>query len=205
MGGIGSGRREYGRKGTVDECLRIDTNWMQRQGHLRAGASGTLTWSRGERVTGKIQWRAESDRLMLNFRHRWRDGEWEDTEQPLPLEWTLCRFGGKRPWFRCPGIVNGHRCGRRVLKVYAGGRYFLCRHCYSLAHRCQSESELDRLLRRTDKAFEALGERWHLDEPPPPKPKGMHWRTYRRRAEAIENRQQQMEQAFVARFGYSMF
>jgi hypothetical protein len=205
MGGIGSGRREYGRKRTVDECLAIDLHWMRRQRLLRPGFSGKLTWTNGGRPRGDIRFAAEGDRLLLRFRHRVSGDEWQDTEQPLPIEWTPCRLGGERPWFRCPGVVNGRHCWRRVSKVYAGGRYFLCRHCYGLVYRVQSESELDRHLRRIDKAFEALGGCYCLDEPPPPKPKGMHWRTYRRRAEAIEQRQDEMERAFVARFGFSMF
>jgi hypothetical protein len=32
-----------------------------------------------------------------------------------------CRFGGVRPYFVCPGIVNGIACGRRVLKLYGCG------------------------------------------------------------------------------------
>jgi hypothetical protein len=62
-----------------------------------------------------------------------------------------CRFGGTRPYFICPGIVNGIACGRRVAKLHGPGRYFLCRHCYRLAHASQSEDRWDRLLRRANK------------------------------------------------------
>lgn len=201
MGGIGSGRRGYGRKGTVDECLAIDVNWMRRQGLLRPGAAGKLTWTRGGRPSGDIQYTTESERLLLRFRHRSRGGEWEDTEQPLPLEWSPCRFGGVRPWFRCPGVVNGKRCRRRVLKVYSGGRYFLCRGCYSLAYHCQSEGKLDRLFRRADKLRRAMGSNYCLDEPPPFRPRGMHQRSYRRRLEAIERADRLLAMAVEARFG----
>lgn len=204
MGGSNSGRREYGRKGCVEDCLTIDIGWMRRRGLLWPGASGMLNWTnRGEPI-GDIRYRTEREGLVLNFRYRWRGGEWETVQQPLPIEWTPCRFGGKRPWFRCPGVIIGKRCGRRVLMVHAGGKFFLCRHCYGLAHRCQSESQLDRLLRRADKTREALGGSYHLDEPPPPKPKGMHWRTYRWREEAIERADEDIERAFQSRFGYSM-
>ena len=62
-----------------------------------------------------------------------------------------CRFGGSRPYFICPGVVNGTSCGRRVTKLYSGGRYFLCRHCYGLAYASQREDEMDRALRRANK------------------------------------------------------
>ena len=37
-------------------------------------------------------------------------------EQPTQIVWMPCRFGGARPYFVCPGIVNGIACGRRVAK-----------------------------------------------------------------------------------------
>jgi hypothetical protein len=35
--------------------------------------------------------------------------------------------------------MSGVACGKRVAKLYALGRYFLCRHCYRLAYDSQSE------------------------------------------------------------------
>jgi hypothetical protein len=55
-----------------------------------------------------------------------------------------CRFGRTRPYFICPGVVNGIACGRRVAKLHGPGRYFLCRYCYRLAHTSQSEAAWDR-------------------------------------------------------------
>jgi len=61
-----------------------------------------------------------------------------------------CRFGGARPYFVCPGVVNGITCGRRVAKLYGAGTYFLCRHCYRLAYASQREDRYDRALRRAN-------------------------------------------------------
>ena len=33
-----------------------------------------------------------------------------------------CRFGGTRPYFICPGVVNGIPCGRRVVKLHGPER-----------------------------------------------------------------------------------
>jgi hypothetical protein len=46
----------------------------------------------------------------------------------------------RRPYFVCPGVVNGTACGRRVAKLYGPGRYFVCRHCYRLAY-CHAERD----------------------------------------------------------------
>src|SRR6266581_6623083 len=35
-----------------------------------------------------------------------------EVAQAITLLWTPCRYGGRRPWFRCPGITRP--CGRRV-------------------------------------------------------------------------------------------
>src|SRR5471030_196284 len=86
----------------------------------------------------------------------------------------------RRPYFVCPGVVNGVACGRRVAKLYGPGRYFLCRHCYRLAHASQSEGALDRVLRRANKIRQRLGGDPGMVAPFPPKPKGIWWRTYER-------------------------
>jgi hypothetical protein len=91
-----------------------------------------------------------------------------------------CRFGGTRPYFICPGVVNGQACGRRVAKLYRPGRYFLCRHCYRLAHASQNEAALDRALRRANKIRKRLGGEPGDCHPFPERPKGMWRRTYQR-------------------------
>jgi predicted ATPase len=47
----------------------------------------------------------------------------ERTEQRVPIIWTNCHFGGRRPWFTYCARVNGRYCGRRVAVLYAAG-YF---------------------------------------------------------------------------------
>ena len=98
-----------------------------------------------------INLRTEADRLSLSYRMRIGGGEWEDVEETINIVRVSCRFGGTRPYFLCPGVVNGVPCGRRVAKLHGPGRYFLCRHCYRLTFASQSEGRWDRALSRSNK------------------------------------------------------
>ena len=97
-----------------------------------------------------------------------------------------CNYGGRRPWFQCPGMVNGTRCGRRVAKLYQRGRYFRCRTCQKLAYSTQRETGTERLRERACRIRKRLGGPQNIFAPFPPKPKGMHWKTYIRLEEKAE-------------------
>jgi hypothetical protein len=77
-----------------------------------------------------------------------------------------------KPYFVCSGVVNGTACGRRVTKLHGPGRYFLCRHCYRLAHASQSEDAQRRSMRRVSKIMQRLGGNAGTASSLPPKPKG---------------------------------
>lgn len=178
MGGLGSGRPSgFGRE-TVESCRSIDVNRLHRAGYLVPGWWGDWEWKRdGERVAW-ISMRAEENRLVLSYNYRRNDEEWQSVEQPVPTIQVPCRFGGTRPYFICPGVVNGVTCGRRVVKLYGPGRYFLCRHCYGLAYASQSEGAWDRPLRRANTIRMRLGGDPGMAAPFPERPKGMWRRTY---------------------------
>lgn len=177
MGGYGSGRRWLVRtKGTVEGLKSLDINWLNRNGLLQQGAIRSVSWSRNGKPSGDIVLHAQSDRIVLTYRYRRQDGDWQDVEEPITLTWTSCNFGGFRPWFVCPGLS----CGRRVGKLYAAGRYFLCRHCHDLAYECQRENRMDRMLRKAQDIRARLGGSRSIYELFPFKPKGMHWKTYHR-------------------------
>lgn len=101
-------------------------------------------------------------------------------KESVPLTWTACNFGGMRPWFLCPGVVNNVACGRRVAVLYGLGKYFLCRHCYDLTYESQRESEMYRALRKAQAIREKLGGSANMTMPFPERPKGMHHKTYER-------------------------
>ena len=140
-----------------------------------------MRWSRADRETGSIGGVVEGtqtpERVILTYRHRrGPGGEWEDVREPVPLSWTACNFGGKRPWFICPEAG----CGRRVAVLYGPGRYFLYRHCYDLSYQSQRENEIYRALHRAQDIRRRLGGSANMMEPFPGKLKGMHRRTYER-------------------------
>jgi hypothetical protein len=55
-----------------------------------------------------------------------------------------------------------------------------CRHCRQLAYESQQDSGWHRSLRQARTRRLRLGGSANLAEPLPGKPKGMHWRTYKR-------------------------
>src|SRR5262249_46218317 len=108
-------------------------------------------------------------------------------EQPVPVVWNACRFGGARPYFVCPGVVNGVACGLRVTKLCLAGTYFLCRCCYGLAYASQREDRYGRALRRASKIRMRLGGEADIVSAFPARPKGMHRQTYERLQSAALN------------------
>ncbi len=180
MGGFGSGRPSGGGRDKVEACRSIDVNRFHREGCLRGGWMGGWQWTRDGEKVASINLRSEHDRLHLTYRVRLNGGEWENVAETVGIIRAPCRYGGSRPYFVCPGVVNGIVCSRRVAKLYGPGRYFLCRHCYRLVHASQSEGGLDRALRRANTIRQRLGGDPGMAAPFPPRPKGMRRRTYER-------------------------
>ena len=140
MGGFGSGRPSGSGRNTVEACRSIDVNRLHREGCLRAGWYGRLAMEARRRERRLDQSARRDDRLHLSYRVRIGGGEWEDVAETVRIVRVPCRLGGARPYFICPGVVNGIACGRRVAKLHGPGRYFLCRHCYRLATRARARA-----------------------------------------------------------------
>lgn len=197
MGGFGSGRPSGSGREKVEHARLIDVNRLHREGCLRAGWMGGWQWTRDAETVASINLRAEEDRLHLTYRVRVGGGEWEDVAETVRIVRVACRFGGSRPYFICPGVVNGVACGRRVAKLHGPGRYFLCRHCYRLAHASQGEGAWDRTLRRAGKIRQRLGGDPGMAAPFPSKPKGMWQRTYHRLRDRVFEDEMQADEAFA--------
>ncbi len=135
MGGLGSGGGyRWNKKDTVEEHKRFDVRYLHKHGLLTPGYH-SIGWSCGGESSGSIRFQVEDYGITLIYRYRRGGQEWEDVRQRVTVEWTPCNFGGWRPWFICGN------CGRRVAVIYAGGKYFACRHCYDLTYRSCQESD----------------------------------------------------------------
>jgi hypothetical protein len=171
---------------TTEGCMSIDVRSWHREGLLRAGHGflHSLTWM--WEPTDGIAVLAKGDAVALMFRSRsWRDEYGPIITQRIPIAWTPCTLGGRRPWFRCEAYSNGKYCGRRVALLYSAGGAFACRHCYGLAYDCQAETPRQRWIRRGRKIRMRLGAGYSYAEPFPQKPRGMHWKTYRQLRAAV--------------------
>jgi hypothetical protein len=196
MGGYGSGRwYRWDSKTTTESLHRIDIRWLKKQGYLRPGAAGSLSWSSRGEQTGSIGYRMGIDRMVLNYYHRPHGGEWEDVEQAISFDRTPCNYGGFRTWFLCP------RCWQRVAVLYGAGKYFLCRHCYGLTYTSRQESRADRLMRKARKIRARLGVGDALSERILFKPKNMHQKTFDRLREEAEQAEHLGWIAVDQRFG----
>lgn len=190
MGGSGSGNwyRYSTKHDTTIGKLPLDVRRLHREGLLKPSSAFTSRWyrrdepERGSTISGLVL----ATQVILIYRHRNRDGEWEDVSEPVRLEWTPCHFGGQRPWWTCPGVVRGVPCRRRVAVLYSAGKWFLCRHCYGLVYASQNEGLADRTLRKAQNIRERLGGSGSMMDLFPEKPKGMHWKTYLRWVEKGE-------------------
>lgn len=184
MGGPGSGNwYRFNKKDTVEECREIDIGRWHRQGLFGPEPRYSCwTWSRnGKEIASISAWTSHSE-ATLSYSY-WRGTNEESkqgVEYTIPLSWTECNFGGKRPWFICPGIVNGRVCHRRVAKLYLRWGYFLCRHCHDLTYETRQVGRKYSALRKCQNIRQRLGGSPNMTEPFPPPPKGMHFRTYLR-------------------------
>src|SRR3569623_1860609 len=138
---------------------------------------------------GRPGWRRkceQSQALDIRQLHRRKllyPGAW------FSWKWTN-NYGEVRAWFRCP------QCWRRCAVVYfgaPGGRY-ACRKCLRLAYMSEAEGAMDRLWRKQRKLERPLGDEYE-------KPKGMHWRTYERLTERINDIEQEKDSLFVVYAG----
>jgi len=176
MGGRGSGSWSRFGKQTTDSVKKIDIRFLKKQGWLRAGIQGRLSWSCGDKASGSVNYRVEPLKFVLYYKYRTPEADWIDFSETIRLSSTACNYGGHRYWFHCP------RCDKRVGILYGADVRFLCRHCYDLNYASQNEDKFTRLMRKAHKVRDKLSIQAPADSDPSLllKPKGMHWDTFER-------------------------
>ncbi len=146
MGGFGSGKR-WTKKRTVESCYGIDVATLKCWGELVPGVTeraGCFQWTRGlfDSTTASVVYVLTVGETRGTLRLAYRYGfAKEDVSHTVRLVTTRCHLGGVRWWLVCPLSWFGVACGRRVRKLYLGGKYFGCRHCYRLTYRSRQESD----------------------------------------------------------------
>jgi hypothetical protein len=219
MGGFGSGRYDYADTPTVEECRHLDVDRIK-EFTERPGSPGSVYWGGQEdpaatiAVVGEDPQEIAGDRRATTLRLTYTlapDSE-DPTEcdYPVPLDYTECNFGGVRPWFRCPGVVEGDPCGRRCRKLYLPRRswaeYFLCRECYDLGYTSSRTSgdemkQAELRYRRAFKKADAENRRPHPENMPytPERPKGMHQDTFEDLTDDVQAARREWERAMKQR------
>lgn len=80
-----------------------------------------------------------------------------------------------------------------------GGAYFRCRQCYQATYPSQYETIRVKGLSRAERVREKLGAEPGFMNIFPDKPKGMHWKTYRRLERQDWQASEAIERAMYAR------
>jgi hypothetical protein len=184
---------------TIEGTGAIDVMRLERCGYLAGPQLGSLQWISRNGFTASVLVVGGRETVRLNYKVRSSAEDWQPVSQRIPIRWTPCRFGGERPWFICDVSSNGVYCGRRVAKLYSGGRLFACRHCYRLGYAVQRGGPLDRAHLHLARLHRKLAVNYDgPDGPPPPKPKWMRWKTYSQIVQQIESAQEQLDVVFMA-------
>lgn len=125
----------------------------------------------------------------------------ERIREQVVLDYLPNHYGGARLFFLCPG------CGRRVRFLYLRWGRFRCRHCGRLNYRSQQQNRDE--LEPYHKAVKLLRGKFKVSEEQipvpmdlpgflPPRPKGMHWSTYRRLLLELDHRKDEYYSRFMA-------
>ena len=169
-----------------------------RAGYLADSSIGMWQWTYRDDTTATVAIFGRRDEVTLEYRFRSGGGDWNPVKQRVPIRWTVCRFGGERPWFICDVRANGIYCGRPVTKLYGAGRLFACRHCYRLGFSVQRGGPMDAAHHRLRRLHRKLGADY--DGPvgmPPPKPKWMRWQTYSELALQVRAGEEHLDHVFT--------
>jgi hypothetical protein len=181
MGGWGSGRRRSITVAAVEDVPALDVRPFGRNlkpGERRAAA---CTLPDGTRISALVIWEGAI------FRYCRTESGGAPITYPILIDRNASRVGACRLYWRCPAIVEGIRCQRRVTKLYFSQGYFLCRRCARLSYTSQHQTALKRAMTRSQRLRAKLGAVTLGPQfSQPPRPKRMWTRTYQRTLNQVD-------------------
>jgi len=151
----------------------VDIRRLARDGLLTPGNSFSWEWTRDSKLLSTIGLVTGDGFILFGYQHQRYGEDWTPVSQQVYTVATPCHYGGVRHWFICPW------CGKRVALLYVGHK-LACRRCKGMAYRVQRENEHDRRYRRINALRLRLGWVPGIAFGIGGKPKGMHWKTFRR-------------------------
>jgi len=155
----------------TDSFHKLDLTDFKRD-QFTSGHTGIITWSRCGNKTGRIGFHLCNDWLRLNYSVT-LEGERQQISETFPFTFTEQPFGGQRRWLVCLSCRS--RC-----RVLYGGAYFRCRQCHGAVYESQYDPFPQLPWSRCNQVRNRLGSHSGLGYDFPPRPKGMHWKTYYR-------------------------
>jgi hypothetical protein len=174
MGGLNSGRPRT--RLLVEDCLPLDVAFLGKLNCFQGFARRHLSWV----FNGEVSARAtievtlvgeERPRAVLRM-----DGL---ATQTILLVSTRPNLGGERWWFVCP--TTSRSC--RTLYLTPSGDRFVSRQAANIAYRSSRLGPSDRIRWRAQQARDSLpGAEFQRY---PPRPKGMHRKTYDKRVRRL--------------------
>ena len=182
----GAGRPAY--RPTAESYRRLDIRKMLKAGCIKSNNRFGWQWSddAGKQVAS-VMCRVDDEAHVLTVTYSWknlRDTKWQPVDKQICLTSTLCNYGGKRWWFKCPC------CPRRAAVLYIMGGWLRCAKCGRLSYASQRGNVTDRAWIRQRKLESKLRDYGQ-------KPKRMRWGTFTCLREKISECERLKNNAFI--------
>lgn len=182
----GAGRPAY--RPREEKYRRLDIRRMIKAGCIKSHNRFSWQWlsDTGEKVAS-VMCNVDDEPQCLRVTYNWKNSQvatWQPVDMHICLTSTLCNYGGKRWWFKCPC------CARRAAVLYITDGALRCAKCSRLSYASQRGKVTDRAWIRQRKLEAKLGDYGQ-------KPKRMHWETFTYLREKISECERQKDSAFI--------
>lgn len=183
MGGWGSGLDYYDdAKPNESDFNKLDISSFTKKGIIPTDVTitGTSDWSTNGEKHSSISFEAYTGCNDPYIRLDYHSSYGIPYDYRIYLTTTTPYYGGQRWWFLCP------KCNARVGVLFGDG-LFMCRHCVNINYVCQQLQPMFRFKHLAYKELYALKGDYDLHSKyyPPPRPKGMHKKTYDKKIEKM--------------------